>query len=166
MIRILIAGALLASPAAALAQAAPGPCATPEHGQFDFWVGRWKVSPTSRDRVVAESLIERLYDGCAVRENWMPKAGAGGGSLNAYVPADRGWRQVWVGKDGEWVEFRGGWTGQAMVLTGEWPDGRPRTVRMTYTKASDGSVRQLGEESRDGGRSWSPSFDFTYRRAP
>ncbi|HVI31664.1 hypothetical protein [Phenylobacterium sp.] len=162
MIRILIAGALLASPAAAFAQ---GACATPERGQFDFWVGRWQVTPTAQNRVVAESLIERLYDGCAIRENWMPKKGGGGGSLSAYVPADPGWRQAWVGKDGEWVEFRGGWTGQAMVLTGDWPDGRPRTVRMTYTSGADGSVRQLGEESRDGGRTWGPSFDFTYRRA-
>jgi hypothetical protein len=29
----------------------------------------------------------------------------------------------------------------------------------------DGSVRQLGLQSVDQGKTWQPSFDFTYRRA-
>jgi hypothetical protein len=37
---------------------------------------------------------------------------------------------------------------------------------MTYTKSADGSVRQAGLASKDGGQTWIPSFDFTYRRAP
>ena len=60
------------------------------------------------------------------------------------------------------MEFKGGWNGKAMVLTGKW--GGP-LVRMTYTPNPDGSVRQAGEQSTDGGKSWTPSFDFTYRRA-
>jgi hypothetical protein len=166
MLKLALLAAALACPTAALAQ--PKPCAAPEHRQFDFWVGHWRVSPTGQDKVVAESLVESLYGGCAVRENWAPKSNPGGGSLNAYVPAERAWRQTWVGSSGERVDFKGGWTGKAMVLTGDWPepDGKPRIVRMTYTAAPDGSVRQLGEESHDAGKTWGPSFDFTYRRAP
>jgi hypothetical protein len=90
----------------------------------------------------------------------MPNSNPGGGSLNSYAPAQEAWRQTWVGS-----EFKGGWNGQAMVLTGDWPDGdKARLVRMTYTKGGDGSVRQLGEESRDGGKTWGPAFDFTYRK--
>jgi hypothetical protein len=37
---------------------------------------------------------------------------------------------------------------------------------MTYSAQPDGSVRQLGESSDDAGRSWQPSFDFIYRKAP
>jgi hypothetical protein len=165
MLRVGLIAAVVACPPAAAAAQAPPPCSAPEHRQFDFWVGRWRVSETGKDAVVAESLIENLYGGCAIRENWMPKGKAAGGSLNSYRPDKRVWRQVWVDRDGEWVEFQGRWTGKAMVLTGEWPDGKPRRVRMTYTKAADGSVRQLGEESRDGGRTWGPAFDFTYRPA-
>ena len=44
--------------------------------------------------------------------------------------------------------------------------GKPNLVRMTYTKGADGSVRQAGAASRDGGATWAPSFDFTYRPAP
>lgn len=169
---LIIAASLLAAPGLAAAQAAPKPppakaCADPEHGQFDFWVGRWVVSPTGKDRIVAESLIEKVY-GCGIRENWMPKTANGdGGSLSIYVPREKGWRQTWIDASGAYVNFKGGWDGAAMVLTGDWPgpDGKSNLVRMTYTKATDGSVRQVGVASKDEGRTWAPSFDFTYRRA-
>lgn len=149
------------------AAVAAAPCATAEHRQFDFWVGRWNVTPTGQAKVVAHSLIESVYGGCGVRENWMPNNHADGGSLNAYVAAEHAWRQTWIDSDGSRVDFTGGWTGQAMVLTGEWPEpgGRARRVRMTYTPLPDGSVRQVGEDSFDGGKTWTPDFDFTYRRA-
>ena len=65
------------------------------------------------------------------------------------------------------VEFVGGWTGQAMVLTGVWPQpGHPtQLTRMTYSRQDDGAVRQLGESSDDQGKTWQPSFDFIYRKA-
>jgi hypothetical protein len=167
MLRTCLILAVLLAPQAAAAQSPPVACAAPEHRQFDFWVGRWQVWPTGTSAVVAESQIERLYGGCAVREHWMPKTNPGGGSLNSYVAGEKAWRQTWVGSQGERVEFKGGWNGQAMVLTGDWPDeGKPRIVRMTYTRAADGSVRQFGEESLDAGRSWAPAFDFTYRPRP
>jgi hypothetical protein len=40
-----------------------------------------------------------------------------------------------------------------------------RTNRMTYSPNPDGSVRQHGETSDDGGHTWTPDYDFTYRRA-
>src|SRR2546423_442652 len=58
-------------------------CAAPENRQFDFWVGEWDVYPKkSPEKMVAQSHIEKLYSGCAIRENWMPLvAGGDGGSL-------------------------------------------------------------------------------------
>jgi hypothetical protein len=54
------------------------------------------------------------------------------------------------------------------VLTGGWTGilkpGVSTLTRMTYTSAADGSVRQLGETSSDDGKTWTPNFDFTYRR--
>ena len=47
-----------------------------------------------------------------------------------------------------------------MVISGKW--GAP-LVRISYSKNADGSVRQFGEQSTDDGKSWSPSFDLTYR---
>lgn len=164
LILAVAALALAATPACGQ----PSGCDTPESHQFDFWVGRWKVSPTAHlDQHTADSLIEKLYDGCAVRENWAPLKGGSGGSLNSYVPAEKAWRQTWVDASGSRADFTGGWNGKAMVLTGVWPQpGHPtQQTRMTYTPAPDGSVRQAGETSDDDGKTWTPSFDLTYRRA-
>ncbi len=147
----------------------PPACAGPEYGQFSFWVGRWDVYPTGKDRLVAHSLIESVYDGCAVRENWMPLKGQPGGSLSGYSSVLKGWRQTWADSSGAWVDFKGGYDGKAMVLTGLWarvmPDGSDGLVRMTYTREAEGAVRQLGEVSSDGGKTWGPSFDLTYKPA-
>ncbi len=143
------------------------PCASIEHRQFDFWVGDWDVYPTGKDAQVATSKIERLYGGCVIRENWMPLKGAPGGSINSYDGADKIWRQTWADAGNSWVEFKGGFADGAMVLTGSWrgsgAKGTDALTRMTYTKDMSGAVRQFGEQSSDGGKTWSASFDFNYR---
>ena len=147
----------------------PPACDSPENRQFDFWIGRWNVYPKKTpEKKVAQSVIEKLYAGCAIRENWMPLvAGGDGGSLNSYRPADGVWRQMWADSSGAWVEFTGKWNGKAMVLDGVWPQpGHPnQRTRMTYTPLPDGSVEQAGESSDDEGKSWQPSFDLIYRPA-
>ena len=76
---LLLAALALAAQAPAAPPAPPPPaCAAPEHRQFDFWVGRWDVYPTGTERLVAHSLIERLYGDCVIRESWMPLRGGGG----------------------------------------------------------------------------------------
>ncbi len=155
--------ALAGIPAVAAAQT-PAPCATPKSHQFDFWVGKWEVFPAGHPGTkVADSLIEKLYADCAVRENWMPLKGPGGGSLNAWIPEKKAWRQTWLDAGG-FADFTGGWNGQAMVIQGVWPQpGHPDQVtRMTYTPRTDGSVEQAGETSDDGGKTWAPSFDLIY----
>lgn len=164
MFKTLLAAAALAIAATpALAQTAPAaPCQEPERRQFDFWVGNWDVYPTGQETLVARSTIEKLYGGCAVRENWKPLKGTGGGSLNAWRPDEKGWRQTWLDSSGAWAEFRGGWNGTAIVIQGDWSG---TLTRMTYTPGADGSVRQFGETSADKGLTWKPGFDLTYRRA-
>ena len=164
--------ACLSIAASALAQAASAPatqgCASPESRQFDFWVGKWDVYPAAKpDHATASSLIEKLYAGCAIRENWMPKQGNEGGSLNSYVSEDQQWHQTWVDATGSRAEFSGGWNGKAMVLEGVWPQpGHPKQrTRMTYTPHADGSVEQAGASSDDDGKTWQPSFDLIYRPA-
>ena len=159
---------LLAAPAVAQKRVAR-PCNQPERSQFDFWVGRWDVYPTGTTKLVAHSLIEKLYGGCAIRENWMPIGGTGGGSLSAWNPKTGKWHQTWMDSSGATVMFDGGVFGNTMTIEGTWPDvvapGRDGVVRMKYRRNPDGSVRQWGEVTEDRGKSWSPSFDFTYKPA-
>jgi hypothetical protein len=154
----------------------PPPCAAEGHGQFDFWVGEWDVYPNvvidpKSDKklpLIAHSRIEKLYGGCAVRENWMPLGGFGGGSLNAYDPPTKKWHQTWIGSQPGRVEFDGGLTSGKMVLTGFWAGvngpGKDALIRMSYIPQPDGSVRQLGEQSTDHGLTWGPNFDFIYKK--
>jgi hypothetical protein len=152
----------------AAASQAPAPCASAGHAQFDFFVGEWDVYPSGSDKLVAHSKWERLYNGCAVRENWMPIGGqAAGGSLNDYDPANDRWHQVWIGSGGGRAEFDGGEVEGKIVLTGWWigsgPNGENGLTRMTYSRAEDGAVRQSGEFSANQGLTWQPSFEFVYR---
>ena len=164
---VLIALIMLAEQAAAPspptggpASAASKPCGDPEHNQFDFWVGKWDVYGP-KGKMVGHSLIEKVY-GCGIRENWMPFSNQPGGSLSVYVPQEKRWEQFWIDSSGSRAVFTGGWNGSAMVISGKW--GGP-TVRMTYSRNADGSVRQFGEQSTDEGKTWVSAFDFTYRPA-
>lgn len=172
MIVFLGALALLqADPASAPPAPAPAQpaCDSQQHAAFDFWVGEWDVFP-NRDGAdkVADSRIERLYAGCAVRENWMPLNGTGGGSLNGYEPSTGQWHQFWIGSSPGRVEFVGGPANGAMVLTGYWRNfggpGRHALVRQTFTAIDSNTVRQHGEASTDQGLTWQTRYDFIYRR--
>jgi hypothetical protein len=149
-------------PPATPAPAAPQPsCTSPEHHQFDFWVGKWDVFGP-KGGLAGHSLIEKLYNGCGIRENWMPLNDRTGGSLNIYLPEEKHWEQFWIDSDGTRGLFVGGWNGKAMMIQGKWAGP---LVRISYSKNADGSVRQFGEESKDDGKTWKASFDLTYRPA-
>ena len=150
------------------ASASPPPaCEAPEYRQFDFWVGSWDVYRTDTEKLVAHSLIEKLYAGCAVRENWMPIGAPGGGSLNSWRPEEKRWRQTWTDGANSWNEYTGGIENGLMVLTGSssMPGSARTAVRMTYEAKPDGSVVQTGYQSSDGGKTWSVRYQFAYRPA-
>ncbi|MEQ1725343.1 MAG: hypothetical protein ABL882_05380 [Sphingopyxis sp.] len=162
-------GAQSAPPPTVAAPSRPPPvCVTPNHRGFDFWVGEWTVYRPDTNQQVAHSRIESLHDGCVIREQWIPNQGSGGSSLSHYDTQRRTWRQAWIDSSGVRVEFEGALVGEEMVLTGLWPNvngpGQDALIRMTYTRAADGSVIQRGDASTDQGRSWTLSFLFTYRR--
>ncbi len=93
----------------------------------------------------------------------------GGGSLSLYDQRRKQWRQAWVDSSGTRVDFEGGWADGAMTITGNWENlngpNQDALVRMHYQKQDNGEVRQWAEASSDHGKSWTPSFDFLYRRA-
>lgn len=154
-------------PAPAATAPLQSPCSSETYEQLDFWVGEWDVYPAGQDQLVAHSKIEKLYGGCAIRENWMPLRGGGGGSLSAYDPKTGRWHQTWVGGGPGPVFFEGGIADGAMILTGWWPGSGPNgedgLTRMTYSRLDGGAVRQHGEFSGDQGVTWATTFDFTYR---
>ena len=151
----------------------PKGCDSVESRQWDFWVGSWEVRPRGADKIIAHSLVEKRYSGCAIRENWMPlgrELAGGGGSLSLYDSGRRQWRQAWVDSSGTRVDLDGGYKDGIMTIIGNWANyiapGKDALVAMHYQLQPDGEVRQWAEASTDGGKNWSPGFDFLYRRAP
>nr|WP_166176238.1 hypothetical protein [Altererythrobacter segetis] len=164
---LAVVAALLVSQAAAASPPPTPPCTAPDFAAFDFWIGEWDVYPSGKDTLVAHSRIEKLYGGCAIRENWMPLKGTGGGSLSEFEPATGRWHQTWIGSAPGRVDFDGGLVDGKMVLTGWWPKSGPKgedgLTRMSYSRVEGNAVRQFGEFSADHGLTWQTSFDFVYR---
>jgi hypothetical protein len=170
-LRVLAAFALGAVPLAAVAQSpAPGPppkpCSSSQDRQFDFWLGRWTVTdPAGKPQ--GTNAITRELRGCVLQEHWAGTAGERGTSFNHYDAARKHWHQTWVDDGGGILLLDGGRRGASMVLAGTRPARRGGTVtdRITFTPRADGSVRQWWQSSRDGGATWTTTFDGIYRRS-
>lgn len=139
----------------------------PDFRAFDFWIGDWDVQPTGRARGPqgASSVIERSLDGCLIIENWDPGAPPRGKSFNTFNRATRQWEQFWVDASGRLVHYFGTFQPDGS-LRYETKDTGSGVTRMTFEKKGVNEVRQFGQRSTDGGKTWQMTFDLTYIRKP
>ena len=165
MIRVLLLlCALLMHIPVPAADTPPANCAA-EARQFDFWVGRWRV--TEAGKLAGTNHIERILGGCALLETWSGAKGGAGRSLNFYDRGDRRWHQTWIDARGGALFLSGEFNAGAMRLTGERPgDGDTPAARhrITWTPLPGGAVRQLWESQPLTGGDWSIQFDGLYER--
>jgi hypothetical protein len=142
------------------------PCKhAPEYRQFDFWVGEWDVFAGANR--AGGSRIEKTAEGCLVVEHWTGGSGHTGKSLNFFLPREQRWRQTWVGSDGDVVEFSGLWkNGEMRFSASGWTSKNEAFFRrLTFAPRTEGGVtkvRQLGEISTDGGRTFTTEYDLLY----
>ncbi|MGB7212675.1 MAG: hypothetical protein WBC97_08605 [Gemmatimonadales bacterium] len=157
---------LLIAPATMIAQAAPHPCEAPEFRQFDFWVGEWTVTDSAGKTPYGTSSITGEESGCLIHEHWAGTNGGTGQSFNFYNATGHDWTQVWVASSGGQLYLVGKFDGGAMTLdeTSTGPGGTSMVQRITWTPEPDGRVRQLWQQSLDGGKTWTVGFDGWYRR--
>lgn len=153
---LALAGLLLAH--GALADS----CDSEQHRQFDFWVGQWRVENPSGE-VVGHNHIERILDGCALRENWQGGRDYNGHSLNTWDPPSGKWRQFWTDNHDLTLHLSGGWQEDRMILEGTRrnSDGGQVTDRISWIPLEDGIVRQHWEQSVDGS-DYKTVFDGRY----
>jgi tetratricopeptide (TPR) repeat protein len=143
------------------------PCESdPRAREFDFWIGEWDVQQTGQPRAPqgATSIIERSLDGCAIIENWMPQAGPTGKSLNAFNRVTKEWEQFWVDSSGQITHFKGVFHDDGNLYYEAYDLANGLKVRMTFFKQGPNQVRQFGQQSADGGRTWTVRYDLTYIR--
>ena len=153
------------------ADTASAPCDSPQHHQFDFWVGDWQVFDAKTNQLVAFDRVEKHSQGCIVQQNLTMltdlyrRPGVGyrmtGIGVNRF-DGER-WLELWA--DNQWGAIAlGGMpaAGKAMVLTTVIPS-RNRDLRLEWEKRADGSVRALQYVAPAGSGKWELYGDLIYR---
>lgn len=164
-------GAALLMVLAQASEAGPTPeardkeaCKAVPYGQFDFWLGDWKVHAPD-GKLAGYNRVERILNGCVLRESYRTPKGYRGTSLTIYDRARQRWHQTWVDNRGMLLVLEGEFKGGRMLLAGQGQgeDGRPVLHRMSWMPLDNGHVRQTWESSDNGGRDWRLEFDGDYR---
>ena len=136
---------------------APAPCTRPEDRQFDFWLGSWNDVFVGQGDATSE--ITRDAAGCNIFELFIGGATVGR-SVSFFEPMSGKWYQTYVDNAGGRILLQGGLVNGRMVLATE---GTMDIDRITWSRTGSG-VRQLGESTRNGGATWTTTFDGSYRR--
>ena len=143
------------------------PCTQmPEMRQFDFWVGEWEVK-TPQGQPAGQSSVQSILGKCVILENWSGSRGVNGKSFNIFSSVDHKWHQTWVDDQGTLVEYKQGeYKDGKLAYLAEQPaaNGQNQLLRLTFFNLGLERVRQLGETSIDGGKTWQISFDLIYHR--
>jgi len=140
------------------------PCAAAEFHEFDFWIGDWDVFDAGAATPSARVIVEPILDGCVLREDYRGANGTRGQSFSIYDQTRRVWHQSWVTNRGQLLVIEGRVQGNALILTGADPSKGPAgRVRGVWTPTGRG-VHEVAETSTDGGKTWTPWFDLTFRR--
>lgn len=146
------------------------PCKNlPGARDFDFWIGTWEVYnnlyPNQR---VGTSVIESVSGGCTIMENWYAYNSPNDGkSQNWYNSITGKWTQMWIGSGGGATQFSDGeYKEGAMRFKYTQPDhqGVVQPGNFIFFNLGPDKVRQYQDISTDGGKTFSPVFDFVYIR--
>ena len=142
------------------------PCnESPEYRAMDFWIGEWEVE-TAKGAAAGINRIEPVLDGCIVLENWTGKNGYSGKSFNLFHRDTSKWEQVWVDNQGQMTRYEGEAKDGNIYYRSERvdPDGKKVPMKMTFFPKGPDQLRQLGEASTDGGKTWTTEYDLLYKR--
>ena len=139
-----------------------------ENRQFDFWLGEWNVVPTSAGGPVGASRIEKALSGCVIWENWSSLGWTyEGKSYNTWNASLKRWDQFSVDNSGGMIRFYGALKESVMDFWTDdipQPDGTKLRRHLQFFNLVPDKVWQFSSGSKDGGKTWSVEYDFTYLR--
>jgi hypothetical protein len=140
------------------------PCRGPEFRKFDFWIGDWDVHAPDGGPTVGHNLVTLEQDGCLIIEHWTASTGGQTGtSFNYYDVRDKKWHQLYLdnsGNAGAFPAMAGDLVANKMVLLTD--DTKSPLSRWTWYVLEPGKVRQMAEQSTDGGKTWTTGWDSVY----
>lgn len=142
------------------------PCTYDERYRFmEFWIGDWDVK-TPDGSPAGQSHVESILGTCVIFENWTGLGGMSGKSFNFIDPTGGKWKQTWVDDKGDVHEYTGEIVGGTMRFQREVRNikGALAHHRMSLMPLTPDHVRQLGEQSLDGGSTWTVTYDLHYHR--
>ena len=117
---------------------------------------------------MGHSVVKKELNGCAITEHWKSVGSEyEGTSLNVFDPQTKSWTQDYVDNTGLRAVMIGKKEERQLVYMREFTgrDGRLRRTRMTFFDIDQDHVRQLVEQSTDGGKTWNTQYDLHYERA-
>jgi hypothetical protein len=148
------------------------PCSGAEYRRFDFWLGQWEAY-NLKGAKAGDSKISLMNDSCTVLEEWTSATlqkgfRYAGKSFNMYNSAEKQWQEYWVDNTGAVTNYNKGQfaDGKMVFLTDNLHvnDSTWLMQRLTFHDLGPDKVRQHGETSNDGGKTWKTSYDLEYRR--
>ncbi len=132
-----------------------------------FLEGDWDVFERDSSASTAHVRVDRILNGCVLREHYEDNAAVVGESLTTYDVGRKVWHQSWVTNRGRLLTIEGGWREGAIVLSGAYYRDNGEEVRVRGAWAPMGSsVRESAVTSSDGGKNWKPWFDLLFRPRP
>ena len=145
----------------------PIPCSAEEYRQFDFWIGDWEVF-NPQGQKVGENKIEKILNGCSLKESWESTTGYRGHSFNIYDQTKKQWHQTWVDIGGNLLKLDGKLENGAMILKGITQGQQGKVMnKITWSKVKEGEqahVRQVWQTTSDLGKTWQTAFDGLYKK--
>lgn len=145
---------------------APDPCSGEQHGEFDFWLGKW-TAYSSEGVKQGSNHLHKIMGNCGMQENWTSANGQfKGTSYNFYMPRKKVWHQTWVDNGGGRLLLEGGFENGKMRLRGVRKNAEGGNVidQITWSLLEDGGVRQHWQTSKDEGLTWADVFDGYYKK--
>ncbi len=140
-------------------------CSGPQYRQFDFWLGEWDLVGADGKKSADDKVVQVL-GGCGLEENWTGARSGQGLSFSAYDPATRHWHQTLMDDGGAVLNLEGEFADGKMILVGQRPSQKEKGVtithRIAWTPLPDRRVKQVWENSTNGGRTWRLVSEGTY----
>ena len=139
------------------------PCRYAEkYKPLDFWIGEWDVFV--KDKKTATSSITKSEGGCTLHEDYKTLSEFYGRSVNYLDPSDETYTQIWIDKFNNVITFKAV-EAKDGFLKFQTDNGKGTLTIMHYTlDKSNGNVTQVMESSKDGGKTWTKSFEGVYKK--